>query len=62
MHLAFDVVSMQAEVKLLVELVGAALFTLGALRASRQATVATRRGAADSGAANPLVAGVTTGR
>lgn len=62
-HLAFDVVSMQAEVKLLVELVGAALFTLGALRASREAAAATtKRAAGREAAASPLVAGVGTGR
>lgn len=59
-HLAFDVVSMQAEVKLLVELIGAALFTLGAVRASRAADVGTKRSGRE--AVNPLVAGVTTGR
>jgi len=61
---AFDVVSTQAAVKLLLGVIGGTLMTLSALRTARAADAGAAkragRGATDS--ANPLVAGVSKGR
>jgi hypothetical protein len=63
LHHAFDVVSTQAAIKLVLGTIGATLMTLSALRMAREAsaTSAARR-AARGKEAGPLVAGVTTGR